>query len=109
MLVVAQANIHDDQRQKDLLRLLRQTQRWAEMAQVLERELPTLRETQASRQVDILLELGELRADKLDRKTDALAAYESALERDPKNPVALERLETLYEKLGRERETMSLE
>jgi golgin subfamily B member 1 len=108
MLVVAQTNVHDDERQKDLLRLLRQTQRWAEMAQVLERELPTLREAQASRQVDILLELGELRADKLDRKPDALAAYESALERDPKNPVALERLETLYEKLGRERELARL-
>ncbi|MEP6863170.1 MAG: tetratricopeptide repeat protein [Deltaproteobacteria bacterium] len=108
MLTVAQTNAFDDARQKDLLRLLRLTQRWAEMAQVLERELPTVRESQTSRQVAILLELGELRADKLERKPDALAAYESALEREPKNPVALEKLETLYEQLGRERELARL-
>src|SRR5262249_7401687 len=103
MFVVGQQNAFDDARQRELVRLLRSTERWAEMAQVLERELPTLRESQANRQVDILLELGELRTDKLDRKNDAVQAYESALERDPKNPIALERLETLYEQLGRER------
>ncbi|MEO8549622.1 MAG: hypothetical protein ABI678_06600, partial [Kofleriaceae bacterium] len=108
MLTVGQSNAFDDGRQKDLIRLLRMTSRWAEMAQVLERELPTVRESQVGRQVDILLELGELRSDKLDRKADALAAYESALERDPKNAVALEKLETLYEKLGRERELARL-
>lgn len=108
MLTVAQANVHDDQRQKSLLRLLRETNRWAEMAQVLERELPTLAQSSPTRQVEILLELGELRTDRLDRKQDAVQAYESALERDPKNPVALERLETLYEQLGKERELARL-
>ena len=108
MLVVAQQNLHDDARQQELLRLLRQTARWAEMAQVLERELPTLRAGDAARQVAILLELGELRSEKLDRKADALVAYEGALEREPKNAVALEKLEILYEKLGRERELARL-
>ena len=108
MLVVAQANVIDETRQKELLRLLRATERWAEMAQVLERELPTIREDQVTRQVDILLQLGELRADRLNRKPDAVQAYESVLERDPKNPVASERLETLYEQLGRERELARL-
>ncbi|HEY0253593.1 MAG TPA: hypothetical protein VGC41_18800, partial [Kofleriaceae bacterium] len=108
MLTIAQANVHDEKRQQDLLRLLRQTTRWAELAQVLERELPALKDHQAKRQVALLLELGELRYEKLDRKADALAAYESALEREPKNAVALEKLETLYEKLGKERELARL-
>ena len=108
MLVVAQANVADETRQKELLRLLRATERWAEMAQVLERELPTVRENQIARQVEILVLLGELRADKLNRKPDAVQAYEAVLERDPKNPVASEHLETLYEQLGRERELARL-
>jgi tetratricopeptide (TPR) repeat protein len=117
MLVIAQANAIDTQRHKDLLRLLRSAGRWAEMAQVLERELATppaeasahqpeaeSTRMRLARDVDVLLELGELRADKLDRAADAAAAYESVLDRDPKNPLAIERLEKLYEKLGRERE-----
>ena len=104
MLGVAQAAQPDDQRGKDLLRLLRGAERWAEMAQALERELPGVPIDAAHRRVDILLELGELRADKLDRAPDAVTAYESVLERDPKNPVAIDRLEKLYEKLGRDRE-----
>jgi tetratricopeptide (TPR) repeat protein len=114
MLVVAQAAVPDESRLKDLLRLLRGAQRWAEMAQVLERELQQLRASASrlpgvdratmARDVDILLELGELRADKLDRAPEAVQAYESVIERDPKNPVASERLEKLYEALGRDRE-----
>ena len=88
MLVVAQANVADETRQKELLRLLRATERWAEMAQVLERELPTVRENQVARQVDILLQLGELRADKLERKPDAVLAYVAVLACLPNNPVA---------------------
>ncbi|HTR49155.1 MAG TPA: tetratricopeptide repeat protein [Kofleriaceae bacterium] len=117
MLVIAQANAADEQRHKDLLRLLRGSNRWAEMVQVLERELATTpadataRQPEAerarlrlAREVDILLELGELRADKLERAADAATAYEAVLERDAKNPLAIERLEKLYEKLGRERD-----
>jgi tetratricopeptide (TPR) repeat protein len=104
MLVMAQAAQHDDQRHKDLLRILRGAERWLEMASVLERELKTVPPEQTTRQVDILLELGELRADKLNRPGDAVTAYEAVLERDPKNPLAAGRLEKLYETLGRERE-----
>jgi golgin subfamily B member 1 len=113
MLVVAQTGAPDESRLKDLLRLLRGAQRWAEMAQVLERELQQLRasgrpsgldRTALAREVDILLELGELRADKLNRAPEAVQAYESVIERDAKNPVAAERLEKLYESLGRDRE-----
>src|SRR5262249_28398777 len=35
---------------------------------------------------------------------EAAQAYEAVLERDPKNPLAAERLEKLYEQLGRDRE-----
>jgi tetratricopeptide (TPR) repeat protein len=104
MLVMAQAAQHDDTRHKDLLRILRGAERWVEMAAVLERELPTIRADQVHRQVDVLLELGGLRADKLNRPAEAATAYEAVLERDAKNPIAAERLEKLYEQLGRERE-----
>jgi tetratricopeptide (TPR) repeat protein len=105
MLVLAQTALPDEQRHKDLLRLLRGAQRWAEMAQVLERELQATRASgPIPKQVDLFLELAELRADKLNRLPEAVQAYEAVLERDPKNPLASERLEKLYEQLGRDRE-----
>jgi len=105
MLLIAQAAVPDETRQKELLRMLRGASRWAEMGQVLERELQSTRASGAiPRQVDLLLELGELRADKLNRPPDAVQAYEAVIERDPKNPVAADRLEKLYEQLGRDRE-----
>ncbi len=108
MLMIAQQHVVDDARQHDLVRLLRQAERWADLAQALERELPTIRQTDHARQLAILLELGELRSEKLDRKPDAIAAFESALELEPKHGGVLERLETLYEQLGRERELARL-
>ncbi|MGE5184051.1 MAG: hypothetical protein ACM31C_18400 [Acidobacteriota bacterium] len=103
MLQLAQTTAPDEARLKDLLRLLRGAERWADMAQVLERELASVR-GDAHRHVDMLLQLGELRADRLDRAADAAVAYEAVLERDAKNPIAIERLEQLYGRLGRERE-----
>jgi tetratricopeptide (TPR) repeat protein len=104
MLQVAQLAQHDDARHKDLLRLLRGAERWAEMAGVLERELPVIPSDQGHRQVDILLQIGELRADKLARPAEAAQSFEAVLERDTKNPIAIQRLEGLYGQLGRERE-----
>jgi len=104
MLVIAQTAIPDPARQKELVRLLRTAERWSELAQALERELPQLRTADTARQVELLLELGALRADKLNRPAEALQAFEAALERDPKAPSAAERLERLYEQLGRDRE-----
>jgi len=103
MLQTAQAAAVDEQRQKDLVRLLRSAERWGEMTQALERELAQLRDGGNGR-VELLLELGELRADKLNRLPEAVLAYEAVLDRDEKNPVAAERLEKLYEQLGRDRE-----
>ncbi|MBA3538740.1 MAG: tetratricopeptide repeat protein [Deltaproteobacteria bacterium] len=79
------------------------------MSMVLERELQAGRASgPIPKHVDLLLELGELRAEKLNRVPDAVQAYESVLERDPKNPVAADRLEKLYEQLGRDRELARL-
>jgi tetratricopeptide (TPR) repeat protein len=103
MLHLAEESVHDVQRHRELLRLLHGAERWAEIAAVLERELAADR-SDPLQQVDTLLRLGELRADKLDRASDAAQSYEAVLQRDAKNPVAIERLETLYSKLGRERE-----
>lgn len=108
MLVIAQAAQPDEQREKDLLRLLRTAERWLEVASVLERNIKQVPPEQTKRQVEILLELGELRADKLNRQSEAVTAYESVLERDPKSAIATARLEMLYEALGRERELAHL-
>ena len=86
----------------------------AELAHLYERELGDLDAAvrmlviaQASapdeQQLSILLELGALR-EKLERWGDAASAYEAVLEREPKHVTAIERLEHLYDKLGRERE-----
>src|SRR5204863_2638939 len=90
--------------QQNFLRLLRKADRWTEVAQLLERELPTIPSTNTQRQVDVLVELAELRAQRLQRPADAVTAYEAALERDSKLPGAMAALEGLYEHLGRDRE-----
>ncbi len=104
MLLIAQAAQPDDKRNAKLLELLRRTQRWAEVVVVLERELPNIKPTDTKRQLDILLELADLRANKLGRAADAVTAYESVLERQSENPIALGALEGLYEKTGKDRE-----
>ena len=107
MLALAQANDFDVARQRELLRLLREAQRWPELANVLEKELP-LATANVDREVDILIELGELRAGKLARPTEAIAAYEGVLARDSDNPLASAALEKLYELLGREHELANI-
>jgi tetratricopeptide (TPR) repeat protein len=108
MLLIAQAAHHDDARQHDLLRLLRAAERWAEVAAVLERALPLVPADDVARQVELLLELAELRAHRLGRQAEALAAYEAVLERRPLEPTAAAALEVLYEQLGRDRDLARL-
>jgi tetratricopeptide (TPR) repeat protein len=108
MLHLAQQLSPVEARQQDLLRLLRAAGRWADVTAALERELPTVAATNAARQVAILLELGELRANKLEKPAEAAQAYEGVLERNPAEPTALAALERLYEQLGRDRELARL-
>ncbi len=103
-LTAAQAALATEPRQRELLRLLRAAQRWPEVAAVLERELPTLRESDRAIQIELLLELGELRASRLARPNDAITAYEAVLELRADEPAAQGALERLYEQQGRERE-----
>ncbi len=104
MLVIAQAAQQDPARQQELVRLLRAANRHAELAAVLERELPTVMPTETDRVIAILLELAELRDKHLDKKSEAIQAYEAVLERNPSEPTAAAALETLYEQTGRDRE-----
>ena len=104
MLLLAQAAHPEEARQRQVLALLRSTERWAEITAVLERELPTVRSTDVARQLEILLELGDLRATKLNRPADAAQAYEAVLQHRPDDAVAIAALEKLYEALGRDRE-----
>ena len=108
MLVIAQAAVPDDARQHELVRLLRAGQRWAELAQVLERELPTVKATDTERVIAVLLELADLRFSKLGKKPEAIQAYEAVLERRATDPVAIAALEALYQEAGRERELARL-
>src|SRR5262245_14273243 len=108
MLLVAQAAQHDEARQRELLRLLRTSDRWAEVAAVLERALPIARPDDVDRQVALLLELADLRANKLGRQAEAISAYEAVLERRPLEPVATAALEALYEREGRDRDLARL-
>ena len=108
MLGVGQAAQHDEARMRDQLRLLRAGERWAEVAAVLERALPQVRPEDAGRQVELLLELADLRANRLGRQAEAIQAYEGVLERRPGEPVASAALETLYEQLGRDRDLARL-
>ena len=103
-LMASQAALATASRGRELLRLLGAAHRWPEVAAMLERELPTLRETERARQIELLLELGELRAARLARPAEAIAAYEAVLELRADEPVAQAALESLYEQHGHERE-----
>jgi tetratricopeptide (TPR) repeat protein len=108
MLVAAQQALPDEARQRELLRMLRAADRWAEVAVALERELPTVQAADIERQVAILLELGDLRSNRMNRAGEAIAAYEGVLERAPHEPTATAALEGLYEQLGRDLELAQL-
>jgi tetratricopeptide (TPR) repeat protein len=108
MLMTAQQVLPDDARQQELVRILRAGSRWAELVLALERELPTVPAVDTARQVAILLELGELRASRMNRAGEAAATYEAVLQRQPGEPTASAALETLYEQLGHDRELANL-
>ncbi len=108
MLTLAQHNLYDDTRQRDLVRLLRGASRWGELVAALERELPNVRGSDTERQVAILAELGELRANRMNRPAEAITAYEGVLDRRPGDPTATAALEKLYDQLGRDRELTRL-
>ena len=103
-LQVAQSATLDEARQQTLVRLLRSGQRWTELAVALERELPAIKPDAVARQLEVLLELGELRADKLNKPDEAAQAFEAVLEHEPHHATAIAALEKLYETLGRDRE-----
>ncbi len=109
MLRIAQAALGDGARAQELLRLLRGAQRWAEVAVVLERELPQVTAgLDPERQIAILLELAELRATRLGQPADAIQAYEAVLAVRPEHAAASTALEALYDQLGRDRELAQL-
>ncbi len=91
-----------DALQRDVLRLLRQAERWADVARSLEREL-SIPTSETEHQVAILRELGEIKQ-RLGRPTEAIQAYEGVLERLEGDPAAAAALEKLYEQSGKDRE-----
>lgn len=91
---------------RDLTRLLERTERWADLAGALERELAAAPAGNVDAQLAILTRLGQLREEKLAKPADAALAYESILERRPQYVPALEALERLYERLGRDKDLM---
>ena len=91
---------------RDLTRLLERTERWPDLAAALERELAAAPASNVDVQISILARLGQLREEKLGKPADAALAYESIVERRPQYVPALEALERLYERLGRDKDLM---
>ncbi len=104
MLALAQSLDADPARWRALARLLRDGERWAELATAIERELAVVAVSDIDRQIELLHELGELLAGRLARPVDAVVAYEAVLARRPDDVVAAAALEPLYALLGREEE-----
>lgn len=102
MLQTAQDNVVDEARQRDLVRLLRAAERWADLAQAMELELTRDGAGDPAHRKQRLLELGALHADRLGRLPEAVTSYEAALELDPALEAAQDKLEALYDQLGRE-------
>ena len=106
MLVVAQANVPDDARQQDLLRLLRAHRALGRDGAA--RSSASCR--RSPRPIRSRARSSSCSSSASCAPTSSIAGttrpprFEAVLERDPKNPIALERLETLYEQLGRDRE-----
>jgi tetratricopeptide (TPR) repeat protein len=86
---------------KSLMYLLREHERWPELEEAYVKELELLPEDDEGRPA-LLMRLGALRRDHLDRMSEAAQAYEEALEIDPPNIPALEALAAIYERLGTE-------
>ncbi len=97
-----------EQTHRELVRVLEQSQRWPELTIALERELSAIPSGAVDRQLGLLIKLGELRRDKLGKPGDAALAYEAILERQPGHVAALAALETLYERLGREKDLLRI-
>jgi tetratricopeptide (TPR) repeat protein len=86
-----------------LARLFEQYDRWAELTDVLERELALV--PAGGKQADklaLLLRIGELRRDRLDKWAESAHAYEGVLELDEKHLPALSALEAIYTRMNRE-------
>lgn len=86
---------------RGLARIYEARGRWNELAETLETELG-LCAPQDARRLGLLLRIGEIRRDRMDRQVEAGSAFESALEIDPKNQIAIGALESIYHKLGRD-------
>lgn len=90
----------------ELLRLLERAERWPELVAALERELAALSPADLDGQVAILLRIGGLRSTRLARPAEAALAYEAVLERAPQHVPALEALDDLYQRLGRDKDRL---
>ncbi|MEM9492629.1 MAG: hypothetical protein AAGC55_26010, partial [Myxococcota bacterium] len=92
--------------QRKLAHILEEHERWPELEDVYERQLAAVAPTDVDRQIRILLRLGALRRDQLDKPAAAAQSFEALLERQPHYVPALEALEELYARLGREKELL---
>ncbi len=83
-----------------LQKILRGLDRHADLAEALDRELPTAKDPK--RQLELLLELGELLRGPLARLEDAAKAFEAVLKLDDKHLPALRAVAEVYSRLGRD-------
>ena len=96
----------DAESQRALVRLFETGGRWRELASALERELGIVPAEDKDRQVALLMRLGDIRGQHLNKLAEAAQAYELALERRPGHGPALDALEELYGSLNRPQELL---
>lgn len=96
--------VEDSQRR--LSHMLEEHERWPELEEVYEQELTRTSPSDSERQIAILLRLGALRRDRLEKKTEAVTSFEAILELRPHYVPALEALEGLYSELDRKKELL---
>lgn len=82
--------------------------KWGELAEAIERELLALSTAEPAHRIELLMRLGEIRREKLDRAVEAAHAFEGVLQIDPAHMPALVALTDLYTRLSREPELLRI-
>ena len=92
--------------QRKLAHMLEEHERWVELEEVYESELETIPDTEVEKRIRLLLRLGALRRDRLEKPAEAVSAYEAVLELNEHYVPALEALEPLYGELGQNQDLL---
>ncbi|MCG8424347.1 MAG: tetratricopeptide repeat protein [Proteobacteria bacterium] len=94
--------------QRKLFHLLEEHERWDELEQSYEQALVAIAPTDTNQRGRVLMRLGTLRRDRLNKPAEAVEAFEALLKLQPRDAEALEALERLYDDLGQEQNLLQV-